>query len=251
MHPLERAFLDDIIENPDDDVPRLVYADWLTDQGRGDRAEFIRVQVAAAVTGQIDCGRKKKPGPGPANWLPIRCGLCDFCRPDRRAFELHRDVNIDTLIGPTAFSFAHTTAHHSLDDDPAGGHVTLYLWRGFVETVRCPLQFWLDHGRDIVQAHPVRRVEATDKRPGFPAMLPHGDKRRGWYSLAAFDDDDHPEEADELPEEVWTLITDGQWPDSWWKFFADEREADAALSNALILFARKPLESPATPTLTY
>jgi uncharacterized protein (TIGR02996 family) len=43
----EVAFLSAVIDRPDDDTLRLVYADWL--QERGDpRAEFIRVQVALA-----------------------------------------------------------------------------------------------------------------------------------------------------------------------------------------------------------
>jgi poly(ADP-ribose) glycohydrolase ARH3 len=41
------AFLQAILESPDDDTPRLVYADW--QEERGDpRGEFIRVQVALA-----------------------------------------------------------------------------------------------------------------------------------------------------------------------------------------------------------
>jgi uncharacterized protein (TIGR02996 family) len=42
---LAKAFLDDIVANIDDDTPRLVFADWLAENGRDDRAEFIRVQV--------------------------------------------------------------------------------------------------------------------------------------------------------------------------------------------------------------
>lgn len=45
---LEKAFLADVAEHPDDDAPRLVYADWLQDNGDPDRAEFIRVQVELA-----------------------------------------------------------------------------------------------------------------------------------------------------------------------------------------------------------
>ena len=41
------ALLRNVIENPDDDPPRLVYADWLQERGDDDRAEFIRVQVEA------------------------------------------------------------------------------------------------------------------------------------------------------------------------------------------------------------
>jgi uncharacterized protein (TIGR02996 family) len=42
------AFLQAIMEDPDDDASRLVYADWLDEHGDADRAEFIRVQVELA-----------------------------------------------------------------------------------------------------------------------------------------------------------------------------------------------------------
>jgi uncharacterized protein (TIGR02996 family) len=45
---LEHAFLEDIVEHPADDAPRLVYADWLDDHGRPERAEFIRLQCRRA-----------------------------------------------------------------------------------------------------------------------------------------------------------------------------------------------------------
>jgi uncharacterized protein (TIGR02996 family) len=39
------AFLQHILEHPDDLAPRLIYADWLEEHGRSERAEFIRVQI--------------------------------------------------------------------------------------------------------------------------------------------------------------------------------------------------------------
>jgi uncharacterized protein (TIGR02996 family) len=45
---LERHFLEDIAANIDDDTPRLVYADWLMENDREERGEFIRVQVERA-----------------------------------------------------------------------------------------------------------------------------------------------------------------------------------------------------------
>lgn len=46
MHVMtyEEAFIQAIRETPDDDTPRLIYADWLEEHGQADRAEFIRVQ---------------------------------------------------------------------------------------------------------------------------------------------------------------------------------------------------------------
>jgi uncharacterized protein (TIGR02996 family) len=42
------AFLADICEHPDEDAPRLVYADWLDEHGQSERAELIRVQCSLA-----------------------------------------------------------------------------------------------------------------------------------------------------------------------------------------------------------
>ena len=41
------AFLQDILANPEDDTPRLIYADWLEERG-DPRGEFIRVQCRLA-----------------------------------------------------------------------------------------------------------------------------------------------------------------------------------------------------------
>jgi uncharacterized protein (TIGR02996 family) len=45
----EDALLAAIIAHPDEDTPRLVYADWLQEHGNPDRAEFIRVQCRLAA----------------------------------------------------------------------------------------------------------------------------------------------------------------------------------------------------------
>jgi len=44
----QRALMNAILERPDDDLPRLVYADYLDETGGADRAEFIRVQLQLA-----------------------------------------------------------------------------------------------------------------------------------------------------------------------------------------------------------
>jgi uncharacterized protein (TIGR02996 family) len=43
----DHDFLRQILASPDDDAPRLAYADWLEQQGERDRAELIRCQIAA------------------------------------------------------------------------------------------------------------------------------------------------------------------------------------------------------------
>src|SRR5262249_54054674 len=39
------ALLDAVFAHPDDDTPRLIYADWLDEHGEGVHAEFIRRQI--------------------------------------------------------------------------------------------------------------------------------------------------------------------------------------------------------------
>jgi len=45
--PTEKALVEAILASPDDDAPRIVYADWLTERG-DPRGEFITVQLALA-----------------------------------------------------------------------------------------------------------------------------------------------------------------------------------------------------------
>src|SRR5438477_13205900 len=48
MMPDHAPFLAAIRAAPDDDAPRLIYADWLDEHGQPERAEFIRVQIELA-----------------------------------------------------------------------------------------------------------------------------------------------------------------------------------------------------------
>lgn len=50
-------FLAAVIARPLDDLPRLIFADWLDEHGDADRAEFIRLQCSAA-RGDYDAGAR-------------------------------------------------------------------------------------------------------------------------------------------------------------------------------------------------
>jgi uncharacterized protein (TIGR02996 family) len=50
----EKAFLEAVLANPDDDAPRLIFADWLEERGQAARAEFIRLQIRLAQTPEHD-----------------------------------------------------------------------------------------------------------------------------------------------------------------------------------------------------
>ncbi len=80
----EPALLAAVAANPDDDLPRLVYADWLDENGQPLRAEFIRLQIEIA--------RKET--------LP-RAALNLFTHLWRRQQEI-LDDHRDELLGPLA-----------------------------------------------------------------------------------------------------------------------------------------------------
>jgi uncharacterized protein (TIGR02996 family) len=54
IDPDADALLRAIVRHPDDDTPRLVYADWLQENGRAEEGEFLRAQCRLAATDPDD-----------------------------------------------------------------------------------------------------------------------------------------------------------------------------------------------------
>src|SRR5262245_55720746 len=106
------AFLQAVLDRPDDDAPRLVYADWLEEHGDPDRAEFIRVQIEQARLPQGDrrgpALRKREKGLLKANkkaWLRPFADLI-YKGEFRRGFLERVEVFCDQLLTGGAALFA-------------------------------------------------------------------------------------------------------------------------------------------------
>lgn len=114
----ERALLQTILEQSDEDAPRLMYADWLEERG-DPRGEFIRVQCELA-----------------------RKGL-----PEGRRIELEvREWQLQTAhekdwVGPLR-----------------GWVDAWGFQRGFIEQVTLSARDFLDHAEDMFQWTPLREV---------------------------------------------------------------------------------------------
>src|SRR5262249_46940199 len=118
------AFLRAIIENPNDDGPRLVYADWLEESGNP-RGEFIRVQ----------CEKARIP-------MPLGCQMlstghkpewCDACRVMRREHALLFDNTKAFLEGlPGDWPAAH---RHGIVNVTMYGAASYQFRSGFVEGI--------------------------------------------------------------------------------------------------------------------
>ena len=52
------ALLAAVVAAPEDDAPRLIYADWLDEHGRPERAQFIRLQVERSRLPKFDPRRE-------------------------------------------------------------------------------------------------------------------------------------------------------------------------------------------------
>ena len=108
-----------VIAAPDDDLPRLVYADWLDEHGDPDLAEFIRVQCRLAATTPAD-----------PDWIDLRDRESELlCRLHPRLRELeppntdrrfyfghgslrHRDGNLSLLRRGFPYSLSDQTQTH-------------------------------------------------------------------------------------------------------------------------------------------
>ena len=125
-----------ILEAPDDDAPRLVYADWLDEHGEPARAEFIRAQVAAAAVPEET-----------ARWR----------EPTDRADRLLRDHRVSWL-GPVLERCQKAEYR-----------------RGFVDGVRVTVEQLLSSADDLIRLEPVRMWEFASTSfflsgPGFERL---------------------------------------------------------------------------------
>jgi uncharacterized protein (TIGR02996 family) len=68
MNPDQFERLQAIVERPGDDWPRLVYADWLDDNGSAEHAELIRIRCAMNELAIAKGGLTR--GPEPGQWFP-------------------------------------------------------------------------------------------------------------------------------------------------------------------------------------
>lgn len=135
-----------VLDHPEADGPRLLYANCVQDHGEPERAEFIRVQVELADT--IAAG-------GPHAKCRYSCGTSECRRP-----TLERRAN--HLMGPGGIVCARCNWHAPLDHDDSS---RWEFHRGFLHTVRCPTALWLQHRVELVTRHPLDRVELTDREP--------------------------------------------------------------------------------------
>jgi uncharacterized protein (TIGR02996 family) len=128
-NPQEEAFLADIREHADDDGPRVIYADWLEENGNPDRAEHIRLECELARRADGD---------------PRKEALLD------RRLELLR---------------AHLKEWTQAFPAWARPVQAQHFRRGFVEYIDCTALQFIRHGQALFRVAPIRKVWLRSVRP--------------------------------------------------------------------------------------
>jgi uncharacterized protein (TIGR02996 family) len=135
------ALLRAICDNPDEDTPRLAYADWLDEQGGESniaRAEFIRLQVGEAAK--------------PVDWLNAR----SMTRRESRLFH----------------TWAHTSWRWEIPEYPGLSIYDRNYERGFIYRVSAKsVQSFLNAATDLYTRIPITQVEFSSITPETAAEL--------------------------------------------------------------------------------
>jgi uncharacterized protein (TIGR02996 family) len=147
-----RDLLRNILDRPEDDFARLVYADFLDEQGEADRAEFIRVQV--------ELWQKR----GRSTWARMVMDHIDALRCRER--ELWHNGALVSILDEVRPAIPWEMTIYK-DNERPGYTPTrpeAYVRRGFVFDAVCRCDFWLAHGSAVVACQPVERV-TLDRTP--------------------------------------------------------------------------------------
>ena len=124
----EDALLNAIAAHPEEDTPRLMYADWLDEHGDPIRAEFIRVQCAVKQLEQRPAEEQKQH--------------VHLYRRQEEFLDLHRR----DLLGPLGADL---------------NYFDVIFDRGFVSELTMPAPVFLRHAADIRAFRPTPRIRVT------------------------------------------------------------------------------------------
>jgi uncharacterized protein (TIGR02996 family) len=228
------AFMQAICERPNDDAPRLMYADLLEERG-DPRGEFIRVQLelrSLEVEWRLDprrkAWRKHKPIPLTSQDEEIIARGKALRQRERELLASYwRQWSPKLLGGQDVCS--------NLGGRGDSPFVTFR--RGFVEAVSCSLADWLAHGPALVRAAPLLETRLNDRGP-YKKWQEGGVEVWRWCSWPDFDCPD----PDDVPYLLWTLLDDCNLSSSGstlrWKWYKTADLAHRDLSRACILWAR-------------
>lgn len=177
-HPTYRSLAASILADPGEDTHRLALADWLDEEGHGRRAEFVRVQVELGIRhpcefSKIDTCFDRRGDATEVGWSG--CKLCRRRVPRVKELKARERALWNGAVGDKSIFHTWFDAPDGWDVGVSGQTVTFRtthsdLWsgacrvnRGFVESVSCGGDWWVNHGDALAAHHPVRKVHVHTK----------------------------------------------------------------------------------------
>lgn len=141
-----RVAVKPVLADPDDDAARLAFADWCDGQDRHARAALIRKQIELSG---------KPPCPVWCDHDPAKCART------RLEFDVRTLLGVcgwDVWCGPPQFDFVPDDYYPSRGD--WGGWWRAGVFKGFVEVVVATGPAWVANADHLLAHHPVRNVYA-------------------------------------------------------------------------------------------
>ena len=138
-----------ILAHPEEDTPRLMYADWLDENGQPERAEFIRLQIAV---NRIESDFRQKVSAIVVEGIAIKA---TFSTPELLAARSREKRLLPNNLDGPEYDWAGPAVSSCFLEKPFDWH------RGFIRSGRCEAAGWFQHGEAILAAHPIRRVRLT------------------------------------------------------------------------------------------
>jgi uncharacterized protein (TIGR02996 family) len=131
----EEGLLAEVRDDPEDDTPRLVYADWLDEHGQPERAELIRVQVQRDRLSTGDSARPRLDERSRAILAEHEADWTDSLRPLVRSYRWVRGLVDEVEVEAPRFA-GHADELLRLAPT-AGWRVHVEGWQGVKVLVRC------------------------------------------------------------------------------------------------------------------
>jgi uncharacterized protein (TIGR02996 family) len=183
-HPVLAGLLAAVLDEPERDDVRLVYADWLQEHGDeadAPRGEFIRVQCDLRHWPACRYGERDRPG--------CPCEGCALRRREQELLGAHGEDwaaalarTLGLAVGPGSDGGRYDRVGWGcvrVGEWPDPTFVDLDWRRGFVDAVTLTAAAWLANASAILAAQPVTRVTlTTDPRTA----------ETGWLDITKYGD---------------------------------------------------------------
>jgi uncharacterized protein (TIGR02996 family) len=180
-----------VLEEPGDDTVRLVYADWLEENGRGKEAAYIRNGVAICHPERLNPEHDMGAG-----WDGIIDFITQYPPADRNHCPLCRAISHQrghpftrALAADVGDIFGKPADWSGRKDPGVPNYVGVRCRGGFVaEVTTTAAQFTEEVARSLFSRHPVTAVCLTDARPSEDSAI--GSTRVGWHLAEQTEDVD-------------------------------------------------------------